>query len=331
VSQIVSPVISVVMSVYNGERYLDEAIVSILEQTYKSFEFIIINDGSTDKSLEIIESYIKQDDRIVIINRDNKGLIASLNEGIERSRGKYIARMDADDVSLHTRFEEQIKFMEKNEDVGICGSWVESFTDDYTKTLRFPTSDSMLKTWLFFNTSFAHPTVFMRRGLLKQYGLSYNKAFIGTEDYELWIRLSEYTKFATIPKILLRYRVLESSVTRSMDKEINKRFMVFKEIIRDTHSKININNSYEYLHFLITSNDRIKNNIIDIELLKEYFDTVLKKNSSRCYFEQRLLQRLLGKKWVIILYLSFRKNPRMHLLKFLFSKYMFYALFSKMS
>ncbi|HIP11775.1 MAG TPA: glycosyltransferase family 2 protein, partial [Arcobacter sp.] len=103
-----NPMVSVLLSVYNGEKYLDEAIESILNQTYQDFEFIIINDGSTDKSLEIIEKYKKEDNRIVVISRENKGLIYSLNEGISQAKGKYIARMDADDISLATRFEEQV-------------------------------------------------------------------------------------------------------------------------------------------------------------------------------------------------------------------------------
>ena len=106
-----TPMISVVMPVYNAEKYLDEAIKSILVQTCKDFEFIIINDGSNDKSLEIIEKYNIQDERIVLINRENRGLIASLNEGIEKTKGRYIARMDADDISLPDRFEKQIEFL----------------------------------------------------------------------------------------------------------------------------------------------------------------------------------------------------------------------------
>lgn len=120
-------VISVVMSVYNAEKYLDEALQSILNQ---NFEFIIINDGSTDKSLEIIEKYKYQDTRIVLISRENRGLIASLNEGIELAKGKYIARMDADDISLPNRFEEQLKIMENDKEIVVCGSWINVFGEN---------------------------------------------------------------------------------------------------------------------------------------------------------------------------------------------------------
>ena len=108
------------MPVYNGELYLAQAIDSILNQTYKNFEFIILNDGSNDNSLNIINDYQKEDDRIVLISRENKGLVYSLNEGIEKSKGKYIARMDADDICLPMRFEKQIELME-NENLDICG------------------------------------------------------------------------------------------------------------------------------------------------------------------------------------------------------------------
>ena len=117
-----NPLVSVVLSVYNAEKHIVEAIESILTQSYKNFEFIIIDDGSTDGSLEIIKSY--DDERIILISRENKGLIASLNEGIEQAKGKYIARMDADDISLSSRFEEQVTFMEMHEEVGICGTTI---------------------------------------------------------------------------------------------------------------------------------------------------------------------------------------------------------------
>lgn len=117
------------MSVYNGEKYLAEAIESILNQTYKNFELIIINDGSKDNSVEIIKNYMKQDNRIVLIDRENKGLPYSLNEGISVAKGEYIARMDADDISLPTRFEKQVDYMQKNE-LDVCGSYIKLFGDN---------------------------------------------------------------------------------------------------------------------------------------------------------------------------------------------------------
>lgn len=115
------PQISVIMSVYNGEKYLREAIDSILNQTFTHFEFIIVNDGSTDKSLNIIKSY--NGSRIILVQQENKGLAAALNEGIKIAKGKYIAMMDADDISLPTRLEKQIQFMEAHPEYVAIGSW----------------------------------------------------------------------------------------------------------------------------------------------------------------------------------------------------------------
>lgn len=122
--------ISVILPVYNGEKYLKEAIESILNQTYTNFEFIIIDDGSKDSSLEIIKEYEKEDERIVAVSRENKGLIATLNEGIEKAKGKYIARMDQDDISLPNRFEEQLKIMENDKEIVVCGSWINVFGEN---------------------------------------------------------------------------------------------------------------------------------------------------------------------------------------------------------
>jgi len=153
-----NPLISVVLSVYNAEKYLVEAIKSILNQTFKDFEFIIINDGSTDKSLEIIESYQKEDERIILISRENKGLIASLNEGIEKAKGKYIVRMDADDISLSTRFEEQVKIMEENQNIGLCGTSVIVFGNNIKNDVwKLSKDDKTIKTELLFSSPLFHP------------------------------------------------------------------------------------------------------------------------------------------------------------------------------
>lgn len=187
------------MSVYNGEKYLDEAIESILKQTYKDFEFIIINDGSTDRSLEIIKKYKNQDNRIVLISRENKGLISSLNEGIEKSNGKYVARMDADDISLPERFETQIEFMETNKDV--CGTNIQLFNDDKIfKVWNYPEKDYEIK----FMTAFAHPTVIMRKEIFKS--LKYDDCK-DAEDYKLWCDIAIHNyKIGNLNKVLLKYR-----------------------------------------------------------------------------------------------------------------------------
>ncbi len=139
-----SPIISVVMSVYNGDKYLREEIESILNQTFKDFEFIIVNDGSTDKSLEIIKSY--NDPRIVIIDQENTGLAKALNNGINIAKGRYIARMDQDDISNPERFEKQIEFLENLSEYVAIGSWSNHISEhgEYLYTCKMPIDSSTL-------------------------------------------------------------------------------------------------------------------------------------------------------------------------------------------
>lgn len=249
-----NPMISVVMSVYNGELYLDEAIESILNQTYKDFEFIIINDGATDKSLEIIEKYKNQDDRIVLISRENKGLIASLNEGIEKARGKYIARMDADDISLPKRFEEQVEFME-SENIDICGGNYLSINSDgslFSLNLT-PQSHELCTLSLVSKVPFAHPTVMMRKEFLDKHALKYGQSnFQKAEDLDLWIRMHEKgAKFGNVSELILKYRILENSLSKVNDKKIrqettsmlNDFYLLNKESIEEV-----LNKNYKYLN-----------------------------------------------------------------------------------
>jgi len=151
-----NPEVTVLMSVYNGSKYLAEAIESILHQSYTDFEFLIINDGSTDLSEKIIKSY--NDRRINYIkNNENIGLTRSLNKGLCLARGKYIARMDADDISMPDRFKEQVDFMEKNENVVACGTFIELFGIK-TGKIKYPIKDKEIREKFIFNPPLAHPT-----------------------------------------------------------------------------------------------------------------------------------------------------------------------------
>ena len=319
-----NPMVSVLLSVYNGEKYLDEAIESILNQTYQDFEFIIINDGSTDKSLEIIEKYKKEDNRIVVISRENKGLIYSLNEGISQAKGKYIARMDADDISLATRFEEQVKFMEKNLDIGICGTAVIGFGEGIKEnTWKLSTADKTIKTGLLFSSCFAHPTVMIRRKLILEKKLYYDKRILHAEDFELWTRMAIYTKFANLKIPLLKYRVLNNSITREANKDENKRYLVIKSIFELYLKSLNIQNNEEEnrLHFNLSENIRIRDNNIEFSILENYFSKIIKANNREKIFDNVELKKVLGKKWLWNVY--YRKD-----IMAVFSQYFIFGLWS---
>ena len=319
------PLISVVLSVYNGEKYLADAVESILKQTYQNFEFIIIDDGSTDGSLEIIRSY--DDERIMFISRENKGLIASLNGGIEQAKGKYIARMDADDISLSSRFEEQVVFMEMHEEVGICGTAIIGFGEEMKERIStYATEDRRLKSELLFSSVFAHPTVMMRKELMDKYNLRYEKEFLHAEDFALWSRMAQHTKFSNLKKPLLKYRVLKESITREADKDIETRYQTIKAIFEMSLEKLGIENNEEEnrLHFNLTVNSRIAENNMSFDALNSYFLKILEANRKKKVFDMKELKKVLGKKWLWNVY--YRKN-----IKASFSKYFLYGIWSVLS
>ena len=208
-----SPLCSVVMSVYNGEEYLSIAIESILRQTYKNFEFIIINDGSTDQSLNIIKSY--DDNRIITIqNENNIFLAASLNKGIRSAKGKYIIRMDADDVSISTRFEEQITFMENNPSIGLSGTNAEIIGSN-SGCINYEQSSNLIKFNFLHECHLLHPTLIIRKELIERHDLYYNESLRKNQDYELFTRAIQHTEIGNLPNYLLQYRETTENVKRS--------------------------------------------------------------------------------------------------------------------
>lgn len=207
------PDVSVVMSVYNSAPYLREAVDSILMQTLKNFEFIIINDGSTDESLSILKSY--NDSRIILIdNGVNKGLIYSLNKGISVARGKYIARMDSDDISLAFRLEKQIQFLEANPQVGVCSCDYTQFNSTSEKSFSSFTNHDEIFSFLLFNSSVVHPTLMIRKTILDLNEKCFDENYKHAEDYELWSRLIFMCNFSSVSEQLFKYRLHEHQVTR---------------------------------------------------------------------------------------------------------------------
>lgn len=207
------PKVTVLMAVYNGEKYLREAVESIFNQTFKNFEFLIIDDGSTDGSLEILKLY--KDPRICIVkNETNLGLIKSLNGGLKIAKSEYIARMDADDISLPQRLEKQVAFMDAHPEIGVCGTWLEAFENGETSVWTLPLQHDNIFTGMLFQCSLYHPTVIIRKDTIFALNAFYNEEFIHTEDYEYWARLGlSGVKFANIDKVLLKYRLHSKRIT----------------------------------------------------------------------------------------------------------------------
>lgn len=211
----VAPLISVIMPVYNAGYYLESAISSILNQTLKNFEFLIFNDGSTDNSLEIIQSF--QDERIKIYHyEENRGYVEHLNSGIKLSKGKYIARMDADDISYPGRLMQQYNFLEQNINVGLVSSDIRLINkaDEIYGDL-FYDKNLPVEWLLLWQNPIAHPTVCVRRDLLNKTQLQYESSKMPAEDYNLWTKLIQHTKFKILDTPVLKYRILENSAYNS--------------------------------------------------------------------------------------------------------------------
>ncbi len=212
----VPPVVSVLMPVYNGEAYLAESISSILAQTYADFELIIINDGSTDSSSQVIQSF--RDPRIRSYSQPNQGLPATLNRAIGLARGIYLARQDQDDVSLPDRFEKQVDLLERNPEYGIVGTWssIRVGTQDTEYGHSHPLDNETLKFNLLFSTYFVHSSVMLRKAVFEKVGLYSTEKSRQPEDFELWSRVVRDGRFkvANIPERLIVYREVAGSMSR---------------------------------------------------------------------------------------------------------------------
>ncbi|HWB24567.1 MAG TPA: glycosyltransferase [Chitinophagaceae bacterium] len=211
------------MPVYNAGNYLRASIESILGQSQGDFEFLIFNDASTDNSLDIIKSY--NDSRIKIIDSPvNTGYLKHLNHGLQLARGKYIARMDADDISLPQRFEEQVKYLRQNPSVKIVGSYITVFAEQAgdIKIIKYPTLPGKIKWHAIKGTPLAHPAVMLDKKCLLQLEEFYKEEYYPSEDYEFWTRLLEKCNIGNIPQPLLKYRSHEMQ-TSSVKAELQKK------------------------------------------------------------------------------------------------------------
>ncbi len=267
-----NPKVTILMSVFNGEKFLREAVESILSQTFMDFEFLIIDDGSTDNSVEIINSY--SDPRIRLVrNETNIGLTKSLNIGLRLARGEYVARMDADDVSLPHRLEKQIHLMAENLNLAVCGSWIETISDVPT-IWRTKENDSEIKANLLFHNDIVHPSVVIRRKILLENDMFYNENMKTAQDYELWARLSNISNLRNIPEVLLKRRIHTNQIGKMypQDQKINAniaRQEILKNIGIDTDdfdlklhlraSEVNIDGTREFFDKSLLQFERILN------------------------------------------------------------------------
>ena len=227
------PKISVVMPAYNVAPFVERAVMSILDQSFGDFEFIIVNDGSADETPSILAKFAALDDRVRLVHQPNRGMIAALNRGCSMSRGDYIARMDADDISHPDRLAKQLTFLEDHPDIGILGTWIRKLRNNVAEDAWCPPIRPGVLRWqLLFGVNVAHPSILIRKKIAEQLGF-YRPAAVHAEDVDLWFRASTVTEFANLPEILYDYRVGHGSISQT-DQAVRQRTHVrfLREYVR---------------------------------------------------------------------------------------------------
>jgi glycosyltransferase involved in cell wall biosynthesis len=295
------------MPVFNSKKYLREAIESVLNQSYKDFEFIIINElGSNDGSDEIIKKYIKNDSRIILVQNEKKlGLAESLNLGIKLAKGEYIARMDADDIALPNRFLTQIKFLDEHKEIDVCATDVK-FIDENGVTLNlrddFPNNHEQICTDLLFSTCIRHPTVMMRRASLKNAELYYNPDYYASEDYEFWSRACHVLRFARLRDALLLYRWHSSNATITNGE---KGIDCFLNVMANNFQRLGMHFSQRELRILcaLTCEMNLGNFIKTCRFISGAAQKLYKSNDALRLYEPNCLKKTMQKR------MFWRKKP----------------------
>ncbi len=271
------PLVSVVLPVYNRETKVIKTIKSILTQTYKNFELIIVDNASTDDTVKNIREL--KDARIkLFINEENKGQTYSLNRGLDLAKGKYIARIDSDDIADKNRLLEQVSFMEKHSDYVLCGSWVQyiSENDEKGRIIKMCSSAEGFELMQSFACGMYHPAAMYRAETIRKYSIKYNPSYKMAEDYDFWDRITKYGKGMNIPKVLLFYRRdgENDSVkhAKTMEKES---FEIRRRICNRLVSKGKLDKkTIKAIDIEEAGNQSILRMLRDIQILRKY---VLKK------------------------------------------------------
>lgn len=269
--------ISVLMPVFNGEQYLGEAIASMLGQTFPDFELIIINDGSTDGTENIILSF--EDPRIRYVkNEQNIKLIATLNRGLALCTGKYIARMDADDIALPHRLQTQFNFMEQNPAVGLCGSWIETLGAEQDRTVGFRTTHGEIFLEMLLSNHFNHPTAFIRREVLVRDQIEYPN-FLHAEDYAMWLSIASVSRIHILPEVLLRYRLHGNSVCNlNNDFQVKQSAAIRQHFFQQWGIDCTGRDYTEFENWIIEKNSKqLNSKLITRFLTKLYFYVIQQK------------------------------------------------------
>ncbi len=288
-----NPAVSVLLPAYNAEAYLKEAIESILSQTFKDFELILLDDGSTDNTVKIAESF--DDERIKIVRNSHIGLSCALNEGIKLAAGKYIARMDADDIACPERFQTQVEFLEANTDISIVGSLVKTFPVERVDYSYFAKGSENIKIMLLLRCMLVHPSVMFRKSDFVNNNLYYNPDLKqGGEDYDLWVRASKVLKIENIEKVLLNYRKHNAQVSKK-SRICPADYKIWQAQLSDLG--IMPSKRELLLHSIAASYDFYACNFYKSHL-KCWFDKLISQNNKLGVYPKELFENILSEQYI---------------------------------
>lgn len=288
------PTVSVIMAVHNGLPYLEEAVGSILGQRLADFEFIVVEDGSTDGSAAWLAT--QQDSRLRLVsNPQQMGLTRSLNKALENAECKYVARMDADDISHPKRLEAQVAYLQQHPKVDVLGTWARTLGKRPEQTWRYPQADAEIRCELLFHSVLVHSSVMWRRETFERHKLAYGAQITRAQDYELWARAADRVRFANLGQVLVRYRVHPDQVGRVQGEEqqavaASVRLRQLRALgLQPSREEIELHNEISQWRFPV---DEHGLNGLETWLLK-----VLAANEEKGLFPKRAFQRALAERW----------------------------------
>jgi len=282
-----NPKISVLLPMYNAEAHIQEAVDSILNQSYQNFELIIINDGSTDQSLQKVTTLYGNNKKVRLIDQKNHGLIFTLNKAIALSEGELLARMDADDISFPDRFLKQVQLFESTPDLGICGSSTKNFGFNNDISIK-SSNDDELKAQLLISPPFAHPSVMIKKSVLTDNNILYDEEYKHCEDFAFWSDLAQHCIFSNVTDISLMYRVHENQITNTFSDTVME---AHYKLCSKNLAKINIHLLKEDFLPYIGHAPPPKG----MPYLLDFYFSMLKNNEITKTYNQQSLQKMIEK------------------------------------
>lgn len=288
------PKVTVLMPVYNGERFLRQAIDSVLGQSFEDFELLVIDDGSTDASATLVEGYA--DPRVRLVrNQQNMKLIATLNRGLDLARGEFVARLDADDISLPSRLERQVAYLEAHPEVGLCGTWAKTIGEQPGVLIDPPIDYETIRCRLLYSNAFVHSSVMLRKAAFEAHGLRYDARYLHAEDFQLWQKASELFPVANLDEVLVHYRVDAESICH---KHHEPQMETLRQIDRDAVSRLGIDvTTEELLLHRCLDNWLIELTPSNLEKIEDWLMRLDTANGSVGIYPQKAFRLSLRRLW----------------------------------